>query len=88
MEENTIYKTSISCLRRLIENDKSDEFKIIFKLIKNDQASSLNSKNSKTERITINTTINQARTISKKINDIYLIDPTFNQYEFHFSYQR
>ena len=64
------YETSINCLRRLIQNDNSDEFDLLFKLSTDEQ-----------KKINIRTTINKARVISNKINEMYQVDPTISKYE-------
>lgn len=64
------YETSINCLRRLIQNDNSDEFDLLIKLSTDEQ-----------KKINIRTTINKARVISNKINEMYQVDPTISKYE-------
>ena len=56
------YETPISCLRRLMNQDESEEFCIIVKESK------------------IRTTLNKARAISDKIDQLHLIDPTVNEF--------
>lgn len=76
-KEATTYETPISSLRRLIEQDQSDNFEIIIK-IKNQE------KKEDDKQFKIVTSTNKARVISKNINDIYQIDPTVNNYEINY----
>lgn len=64
------YETPINNFKRITQKDDSDEFCFILKI------RSCPSKESK-----ISTTMNKARIISNKINCMYQIDPTINQYE-------
>lgn len=64
------YEKPINDFRRLIQNDDSQNFQLIFSI----------PEKSKTI-ITFNISINKARVISKKINEIYQIDPTIDKYE-------
>ena len=57
---------------------------LLSKKVSKDSKSHSNQKEN-AKKIEINTTTNQARVISKKINDIYLIDPTFDKYEMNFT---
>lgn len=66
MEENTKFTIPLTNFKRLIEQDISDQFKIIIEYGQ--------------KQSEILTTNNIARLISRKINDIYLIDPTINEY--------
>ena len=77
MGKEIIYEASISCLRRLIEHDQSQNFAIILKITNNGSKQ-------ETKEIEIKTSINKARIISKNINDIFLIDPTVNKYEINY----
>lgn len=70
MAEFVEYEAPTSCLRRLTQQDKSGKFKLI---VTNDQ--------DKNNIIEILTTINKARIISKKINNLFEIDPTLDEYE-------
>lgn len=80
------YETSASSLKRLVEQDNSDRFRIIVNVVK--RVFMLNNslyafeQNKKQELLqtTIQTTINKARVISRKINELYQIDPTINEY--------
>ena len=82
MDKEITYTSFISNMRRLIDNDDSDHFKIIIKLTNEDK--NKNNNNNKNE-FEINTTINKARVLSKKINDAYLIGPKIDKYEIHYS---
>lgn len=77
------YKTPTANLRRIFEDDNSDNFKIILKFGNKNSQSNLK-QNKNTNKIEINTTINRARVISKNINHIYLVDPTVDKYEIKF----
>ena len=77
------YKTPTANLRRIFEDDNSDNFKIILKFGNKNSRSNLK-QNKNTNKIEINTTINRARVISKNINHIYLVDPTVDKYEIKF----
>ena len=57
---------------------------LLSKKVSKDSKSYSNQKEN-AKKIEINTTTIQARVISKKINDIYLIDPTFDKYEMNFN---
>ena len=71
---------SVLKILRLLEFDDSKEFKIIVH-IKEDIQNENNIQVSKESNITINTTINKARVISKNINEIYIVDQTIDHYE-------
>lgn len=71
MNSHTSFVTPIENFRRLIEHDFSDKFQICLSFPSN-------------EKDIINLSRNEARVISKKINDFCLIDPTVNQYELLF----
>ena len=73
MESYFTFETPISNFRRLIEQDFSDKFKIILD-------------SSSKEKNFIEISRNEARLISKKINDLCMIDPTIDQYEFPLIY--
>ena len=70
-----------SQLLRLIEFDDSNNFKIIFNVIEEQEQNDNNIQISKETHITFNTTINKARIISKIINEIYIVDQTIDRYE-------
>lgn len=72
MEVTVEYETPICCMRRLTRDDTSDEFIFHLKFKKSTQ---------QIKEIKIQTTINKARIISKKVNEIIQIDPTLNEYE-------
>lgn len=76
---NTTYIIPTSNFKRLIENDFSDKFQFIIREanINNFQ------KDENLKKIKIITTTNKARIVSRKINEIYQIDPTINK--FHIS---
>ena len=73
------YETPLSYLRRLLEHDDSDKFRIIINLIDNNNNNEHN-ESSEENKIIFTTTKNKSRVISKRINDIYQIDPTINEY--------
>ena len=77
MGKEIFFEAPISCLRRLIEHDQSQNFEIVVKITSNDSKQ-------ETKKIEIKTSINKARIISKNINDIFLIDPTVNKYEINY----
>ena len=64
-----------SCLRRLIRKDNSERFTIHIKVGTKEKSKTIN----------FVTTINKARVLSKKINEIYEIDPTIFEYEISLS---
>ena len=66
MDTNYVFKTPIASFRRLIEQDFSERFQIILGSQENDF---------------FELSRNEARIISKKINDFCMIDPTINKYE-------
>ena len=76
MGEFVEYETPICCMQRLTRQDNSDKFKFILKFPK------ANTKDSE-----IHTTINKARIISKKVNEIIEIDPTLVEYIIEISNQ-
>ena len=85
-----MYETPRSYLKRLIEYDDSDNFQIIINFTASNQVETKkNNQNSqeKIDKITINTTRNKARVISRRINDAYQVDPTINEYPFNLPQQ-
>lgn len=75
----TEYETPITNLRRLLQKDESSKFYFVIrtnKFKKEKQASLERTK----ENIQIETTINKARVLSKKIDHIYQVDPTISTY--------
>ncbi|KAK8839731.1 hypothetical protein M9Y10_031436 [Tritrichomonas musculus] len=85
------WEDSLSCFKRLIEYDDSEEFKIIVNFAISDKNSKKlkcsqkegekeNNIKEKYDEIILKTTKNVARVISKKINDIFRVDPTINEY--------
>ena len=70
MKNITQYETPINNFRRITQKDNSDEFDLIIKI-----------STAPDNKIKLVTTINKARIISNKINSMYQIDPTINQYE-------
>lgn len=64
------YTIPIKDLQRLIKQDHSDKFYLLVKSSSNEN-----------DQITIETTINKARVISNKINQLYQTDPTIDEYE-------
>ena len=73
MSESVEYETPVNCFRRLTQNDKSDKFDIIINFSKGFERS-----------FVFGTTQNKARIISKKIDEIFQIDPTITKYELNF----
>ena len=71
----------ISSLKRLLSYDKSHEFKIIFQ-IKYSKETNDDVVIQKEKRIIFTTTINQARVLSKVIDDKYRNDPTIKEHVF------
>lgn len=71
----------ISSLKRLLSYDKSHEFKIIFQ-IKYSKETNDDAVIQKEKRIIFTTTINQARVLSKVIDDKYRNDPTIKEHVF------
>ena len=69
MDQFVEYETPLCCMRRLTRKDISDEFKFILKFMKLNQKEEI-----------IRTTVNKARIISKRVNNIVKIDPTINEY--------
>lgn len=88
--EKLLIETSIYDLRRVFLNDISDPF--IFVVNFTNQISTKNNnlinkdkrKDRSENRIVIKTTTNKARSISKKINEIFKVDPTINSFEINF----
>ena len=68
MDCNNTFETPIANFRRLIEQDSSDKFQIILSF-------------SSSEKYFQEVSRNEVRVISKKINDLCMIDPTLDQYE-------
>ena len=63
-----VYEKPINDFRRLIQNDDSQNFHLNFQITKKSKS-------------IINISINKARVISRKINEIYQVDPTIDKYE-------
>lgn len=75
-----VYQTTPNKMQRILQYDSSANFKIIFNIertILNDDY-----KIEERQQIVINTTVNKARVVSKKINDGYKKDPSIDQYVF------
>lgn len=70
--ENIDFEAPITNFRRLVKKDHSEQFRIYVKYSTNN-----NSEN----EFFIDTTINKARIISRKIDEAYQIDPTICQYQ-------
>ena len=70
MSEAVEYETPVNCFRRLTQNDKSEKFDIIINISKDGERS-----------FVFGTTQNKARIISKKIDEIFQIDPTITKYK-------
>lgn len=79
------YQVPISAYKRIIKNDKSDQFKIIINIKNTDHNENISIE--KHSQIMISTTINKARVISKVIDDMYSMDPSLNRFEFEFNNQ-
>ena len=76
-----VYQIPISYYQRLLQNDKSGNFKIIFNLKSNEKINegvSIQKEN----KIIIDTTINKARVLSKIINEEYIKNQSIEQYVF------
>ena len=71
---------NLNKLLRLINFDDSREFKIIVN-IKNEEQNDNNINISKETKITVITTINKARVISRNIDELYQADQGIGQYE-------
>lgn len=84
MDENLIIETPIDDLRRVFINDTSDKFSFIVNFIDKNNFKSGIIKSKSENQIIIKTTINKARSISKKINEIYSVDPTIVSYEINY----
>ncbi|KAK8897607.1 hypothetical protein M9Y10_015568 [Tritrichomonas musculus] len=72
--ESNYFETPISNFRRLIEQDNSDKFQIFYNFSSSDQKDNNNNDNF------IEVSRNEARVISKKINELMNIDPTIDKY--------
>lgn len=68
MDCDNTFETPIANFRRLVEHDSSDKFQII-----------LNFPSS--EKYFQEVSRNESRVLSKKIDDLCMIDPTLDQYE-------
>ena len=78
------FKTPLSSLKRLLENDFSEKFIIIFTIKRtNDKNDDIIIEEEK--KIIINSTINKVRIISEIIEEEYIKDPTINHYNFDIS---
>lgn len=62
------YEIPNECLKRLIQHDSSDKFTVIIT-------------SQKQLKYRIETTVNKARVISKKVEQLYQVDPTIDEYE-------
>ena len=67
------FETPLSNFRRIIEQDLSDKFILSLNIIGDENTKDI---------IKYQITQNEARIISKKINDLFKIDPTIEEYEF------
>ena len=70
MSDKTEFNLPLRCMRRLTQHDFSEPFYIQIK-----------STNHAKEEKLIKTTLNKARIISNKIDNILQIDPTINKYQ-------
>lgn len=78
MANNIEYEPSVNNFRRLLQTDDSSKFNLFVKIQDIDVKSKETS--SQQRQFHIETTINKARIISKKINEIYQVDPTVSDY--------
>lgn len=76
MSANIQYEPLIANFRRLLQQDYSEKFNLLI----NFHCKNNKSKDLKLNKLQIQTTINKARVISRKINEIYQIDPTISEY--------
>ena len=79
--EMLVYKTPIDNLQRLLKNENNN-FKIIINIKENEKLND-DFQIQDEKQITINTTINKARVLSKVINEEYINNPSINQYIFN-----
>lgn len=84
MNESLIIETSIEDLRRVFIYDTSDPFVFIVNFVDKNNFKSNNAKSKIVSQAKIKTTINKARSISKKINEIYSVDPTITSFEINY----
>ena len=92
MNQSISVQTTIDDLRRVFINDVSDPFFFIINFTDISNPNVLveplkikgTKKSKKENQITIKTTINRARAISKKINGMYSVDPTIDSYEINY----
>ncbi|KAK8846454.1 hypothetical protein M9Y10_020476 [Tritrichomonas musculus] len=78
MTNNIEYEPSVNNYRRLLQTDDSCKFDLFVKL--QDIKAKTKISSDEQNQIRIQTTINKARVISKKINEIYQVDPTITSY--------
>ena len=78
MTNNIEYEPSVNNYRRLLQTDDSCKFDLFVKL--QDIKAKTKISSDEPNQIRIQTTINKARVISKKINEIYQVDPTITSY--------
>ena len=78
MTNNIEYEPSVNNYRRLLQTDDSCKFDLFIKL--QGVKSKTNISSEEENVILIHTTLNKARIISKKINEIYQVDPTITSY--------
>lgn len=82
-ENNSSYITPLSNFRRLIEPNLNETFQIIISPSNIKKTPPIPNKAESMKR-KIQITINEARVISKRINELYQIDPTISNYEILF----
>lgn len=75
-----VYQTPMTSLNRLLLNDKSTEFKIIFQIKQTKEHDDIIIE--KQKEIIFKTTINKARVISKVINEKYIKDQSIDEHVF------
>ena len=77
------YQTPFSSLNRLLLNDKSPDFKIIIQINYTKEQNDITIQ--KQKRIIFTTTTNNARVLSKVVNEKYTNDQSINEYAFNVS---
>lgn len=79
-ENNFTYMTPLSNFKRLIEPELAEKFQIIISPSNIKKQIPIFNKEKCYQR-KIQITLNEARVISRRINDLYQVDPTINNYE-------
>ncbi len=78
-----VYQTPVSSLNRILSNDESGDFKIIIQIKYSKEENGITIQ--KQKQIIFKTTVNNARIISKVINDKYRKDQNIKEYVFNVS---